>query len=531
MSFLGYVALYRKMRPKNFDKLIGQEHIVKTLRNQIKSDRINHAYLFCGTRGTGKTSTAKIFAKAINCKSPDNGQPCGKCESCIAIEKGSDMNVIEIDAASNNGVDNIREIRDEVKYPPTNARFKVYIIDEVHMLSIGAFNALLKTLEEPPAHIVFILSTTDPQKIPVTILSRCQRFDFKRISAVQIAETLKKYMEDEKVSVSEDALFYIASVSDGAMRDALSIIDQCTSFYFGEEITLDKVLEVCGAVDTGVFFDMTDALFEGNGEKCLEIIEKVVSDGRDIVQFSNDLIVHFRNVIISLSVSDDSYALEFSKEKVGKYREQGQKTDKGFLIELINDFSNLQGTLKYASNPRVVFEVQCIKICNPIDGENIEQLKSEMRNLRKMFEQGAISYKTYDLPSSPGIEVKTEENIKKPKPKAVSEDMKTVVGQWRSFTEVFKIADRSFLLKSKPKVLDDKFYIVCDKKGVFDRIARIKADISEKLFEKYERNFDVNIVMEDVFNKKCGEFDMTDVQTEFDFEDEVNSKLDGVIWD
>ena len=222
-----YIALYRKMRPKNFDKLVGQEHIVKTLRNQINSDRINHAYLFCGTRGTGKTSTAKIFAKAINCKSPENGQPCGKCDSCKSIEDGSDMNVIEIDAASNNGVDNIREIRDEVKYPPTNARFKVYIIDEVHMLSIGAFNALLKTLEEPPAHVVFILSTTDPQKIPVTILSRCQRFDFKRISAVKIEETLKKYMKEEGVSVSDDALFYIASVSDGAMRDALSIIDQC----------------------------------------------------------------------------------------------------------------------------------------------------------------------------------------------------------------------------------------------------------------------------------------------------------------
>lgn len=518
------------MRPKNFDKLVGQEHIVKTLRNQINSDRINHAYLFCGTRGTGKTSTAKIFAKAINCKSPENGQPCGKCDSCKSIEDGSDMNVIEIDAASNNGVDNIREIRDEVKYPPTNARFKVYIIDEVHMLSIGAFNALLKTLEEPPAHVVFILSTTDPQKIPVTILSRCQRFDFKRISAVKIEETLKKYMKEEGVSVSDDALFYIASVSDGAMRDALSIIDQCVSFYFGEEITLDKVLEVCGAVDTGVFFDMTDALYEQNGEKCLEIIEKITSDGRDIVQFANDLTAHFRNVIISVSVSEESSALEFSKENIERYKKQGKKVGRSFLIELINELSNLQTTLKYSANPRVVFEVECIKLCNPIDGENIEQLKSEMRSLRKKIEQGSfVSVKTEEAKIYP--EQKKEQDIFKPKPKAVSEDIKTVIGQWRNFTEAFKIADRSFLLKAKPKTLDDKLYIVCGTKGVFERISRIKEDISERLLEKYKRKFELNIVTEDMFNKKCNEFDMTDVQTEFDIEEEINSKLDGVIWD
>ncbi len=526
---MGYIALYRKMRPKNFKQVVGQEHIIKTLRNQIISERISHAYLFCGTRGTGKTSVAKIFAKAINCTDPSDGQPCGECQSCRGIDGGSDMNVIEIDAASNNSVDNIREIREEVKYPPTNAKYKVYIIDEVHMLSIGAFNALLKTLEEPPAHVVFILATTDPQKIPVTIHSRCQRFDFKRISAKEIGDTLKKYMNEESVSVTDEAISYIAEISDGAMRDALSITDQCMSFYFGEEITLKKVLDVCGAVDSSVFFEMTDALFSQDGEKCMEIIERAVSDGRDIIRFTDDFILHLRNIVVAVSVSEGSYALEFSKENIMRYKEQGEKTDRGFIIELINSFSALRGSLKYASNPRVIFEVECIKICNPVGAENIEGLKAEMRSLRKEIEQGVFFQKNAVLQSYAEPEKKPD--IPKPKPKAVSEDMKEVVSSWRIFTENFKIADRSFLLQVKPKILDDKIYLVCSKKGFFDRVLNLKDEIVSRLSEKYERNFDLSVVTQKDFDIKCGEFDMTDVQTEFDFEEEINSKLEGTLWD
>ncbi|HIT86609.1 MAG TPA: DNA polymerase III subunit gamma/tau, partial [Candidatus Coprocola pullicola] len=241
---MSYTALYRKFRPDTFSGVIGQEHIVKTIKNQILSDRVSHAYLFCGTRGTGKTSTAKIFARAINCLAPKEGNPCNECTLCRAALENRSMNVIEIDAASNNGVDNIREIREEVKYPPTQGKYKVYIIDEVHMLSSGAFNALLKTLEEPPEHVIFILATTDPQKVPATILSRCQRFDFHRITTEQIAQTLSEYMKIEDIPVQKEALHYIARLGDGSMRDSLSILDQCTAFYSDELLTLEKVLDV-----------------------------------------------------------------------------------------------------------------------------------------------------------------------------------------------------------------------------------------------------------------------------------------------
>ena len=240
---MAYTALYRKFRPQTFESVIGQEHIVRTLKNQMKTGRVSHAYLFCGTRGTGKTSTAKIFARAINCTNPTaDGEPCNECAVCKDILAGRSVNVIEIDAASNNGVDNIREIREEVKYPPTQGKYKVYIIDEVHMLSAAAFNALLKTLEEPPAHVIFILATTDPQKVPATILSRVQRFDFRRITTETIAQTLMGYLKEEGQQATPEAVRYVAHLGDGSMRDSLSILDQCLAFFSGEEVTLEKTM-------------------------------------------------------------------------------------------------------------------------------------------------------------------------------------------------------------------------------------------------------------------------------------------------
>ena len=250
---MSYQALYRKWRPQTFEDVKGQEHIVTTLKNQIRLGRVGHAYLFCGTRGTGKTSVAKIFAKAVNCLQPVDGSPCGECAMCRAIQSQTSMNVIEIDAASNNGIDNIREIRDEVEYSPTEGRYKVYIIDEVHMLSIGAFNALLKTLEEPPEYVIFILATTEAHKIPVTILSRCQRYDFRRITVDTITGRLTELAEKENLDVEEKALRYIARAADGSMRDALSLLDQCIAFYLNERLTYDHVLDILGAVDTTVF--------------------------------------------------------------------------------------------------------------------------------------------------------------------------------------------------------------------------------------------------------------------------------------
>ena len=295
---MSYTALYRKYRPSEFEDVKGQEHIVTTLKNQIKADRIGHAYLFCGTRGTGKTTVAKIFAKAVNCEHPVDGSPCGECASCKAIAAGSSMNVIEIDAASNNGVENIRQIREEVSYSPTQGKYKVYIIDEVHMLSIGAFNALLKTLEEPPSYVIFILATTESHKIPITILSRCQKYDFRRISIETISDRLMDLLQQEGVEAEEKAVRYVAKAGDGSMRDALSLLDQCIAFYLGEPLTYDHVLEVLGAVDTEVFSRLLRSILANNVVQAIELLEELIVQGRELGQFVTDFVWYLRNLLL-----------------------------------------------------------------------------------------------------------------------------------------------------------------------------------------------------------------------------------------
>lgn len=295
---MSYTALYRKFRPVEFEDVKGQEHIITTLKNQIEANRIGHAYLFCGTRGTGKTTVAKIFAKAVNCEHPVNGSPCGECAMCRSIAAGTSMNVIEIDAASNNGVDNIREIREEVAYRPTEGKYKVYIIDEVHMLSIGAFNALLKTLEEPPEYVIFILATTEVHKIPITILSRCQHYDFKRISIETITDRMRDLMQEEQVEVEEKALRYVAKAADGSMRDALSLLDQCIAFYLGQKLTYDNVLEVLGAVDTDVFSRLLRSVIRRDVPKVLDIVDDLVMQGRELTQLATDFTWYLRNLLL-----------------------------------------------------------------------------------------------------------------------------------------------------------------------------------------------------------------------------------------
>ena len=295
---MSYQALYRKFRPQEFEDVKGQDHIVTTLKNQIKADRIGHAYLFCGTRGTGKTTIAKIFAKAVNCEHPVDGSPCGECPTCKAIAAGTSMNVIEIDAASNNGVENIRQIREEVTYRPTEGKYKVYIIDEVHMLSIGAFNALLKTRAEPPSSVIFILATTEAHKIPITILSRCQRYDFRRISIDTITDRLRELMDEEHVDVEEKALRYVAKAGDGSMRDALSLLDQCIAVYLGQKLTYDNVLEVLGAVDTDVFSRLLRKILDKDITGAIAVLEELVVEGRELGQFVNDFTWYMRNLLL-----------------------------------------------------------------------------------------------------------------------------------------------------------------------------------------------------------------------------------------
>ena len=376
---MSYTALYRKFRPTTFEDVKGQDHIIKTLQNQIKADRIGHAYLFCGTRGTGKTTVAKIFAKAVNCEHPVDGSPCGECAMCKAIAAGTSMNVIEIDAASNNGVDNIREIREEVAYRPTEGRFKVYIIDEVHMLSIGAFNALLKTLEEPPEYVIFILATTEVHKIPITILSRCQHYDFHRITIDTIAGRMNDLMEIEHVDVEQRAIRYIAKAADGSMRDALSLLDQCIAFYLGQKLTYDNVLEVLGAVDTDVFSRLLRNIIMRDVPKVLDTVEELVMQGRELSQLAADFTWYLRNLLLVKTSDNMEDVLDVSSENLQQLKEESQMIEVDMLLRYIRIFSELSGQMKYATQKRVLLEVALIKLCTPAMEVNTDSLLDRIR--------------------------------------------------------------------------------------------------------------------------------------------------------
>ena len=362
---MAYQALYRKWRPQTFDEVRGQDAIVTTLKNQIKSDRIGHAYLFCGTRGTGKTSVAKIFARAVNCAhaKEHDGNPCNTCSVCRSILAASSMNVFEIDAASNNGVDNIRDIREQVEYPPTEGRYKVYIIDEVHMLSTGAFNALLKTLEEPPAYVIFILATTDPQKIPQTILSRCQRYDFRRITADTVAERIHELMQAEHLDIEERAVRYLARAADGALRDGLSLLDQCLAYHYGEKLTYEQVLDVLGAADPSVFSDLYRAILDGKVEEALRCVEDSVNAGREIGQFVTDFIWYLRNVLLCAGAKTAEDMLDIAPESMERLKEDAKAADKRQLLRVLYALSELGNRMRFAAQKRVMLEVELIRLC------------------------------------------------------------------------------------------------------------------------------------------------------------------------
>lgn len=387
----GYTALYRKWRPAGFEDVKGQDHIVQTLKNQILSGRIGHAYLFCGTRGTGKTSIAKIFAKAVNCEHPLEGSPCNVCPICRSIGEGSSMNVVEIDAASNNGVENIRDIRDQVQYPPTDGNYRVYIIDEVHMLSIGAFNALLKTLEEPPAYVIFILATTEAHKIPVTILSRCQRYDFKRIPAETIADRLREVAAAEAIEIEEKAVLYLAKAADGAFRDALSLLDQCVAFHFGEKLTYDYVLDILGAVDQTIFSRMFNGIVEKRTKECILLLEEMVIQGRELGQFVTDFIWYLRNLLLIQTAEDAEGLVDMSEDNLRQLKEDGKRSDGNTLIRYIRVLSELSNQLRYASQKRILVEIALIKLTKPAMEVNIDSLLERICILEEKLEGGVVS--------------------------------------------------------------------------------------------------------------------------------------------
>lgn len=393
---MAYKALYRRFRPQIFEDVIGQSSITTTLKNQIKSSNISHAYLFSGTRGTGKTSTAKIFARGVNCLNPQDYNPCNECEVCKGILTENIMDVIEIDAASNNGVDHIRELRENVKYPPSKGRYKVYIIDEVHMLSSGAFNALLKTLEEPPNHVIFILATTDPQKLPATILSRCQRFDFKAVTTQDMIKRLKDICDALGVETEDKALRTIAINAGGALRDALSILEQCISFTDGK-LTEEEVIDTLGIVNYAILFALVEAIAEKNTSRAISLVQTVVGEGKDIQQLIKDLIHYFRNLMMAKMGVELEELLSMSNEVLEQLKQQSKEFKIKAITEAVYILSDIEVKAKYAAHPRILLEVGIVSLCQEEEETSTERLVERIYRLEKMI-TSASSKNIYEKP-------------------------------------------------------------------------------------------------------------------------------------
>ena len=463
-----YLALYRKYRPRTFEDVRGREVIVRTLKNQILSGRIAHSYLFCGTRGTGKTTIAKIFAKAVNCENPQDGSPCGECPSCRAIGADASLNVVEMDAASNNGVDDIRNIIDQVAYSPTQGKYRVYIIDEVHMLSTAAFNALLKTLEEPPSYAIFILATTEPNKLPVTILSRCQRYDYGRLSTETIEGRLREVADAEQLKAEDKALRYIASAADGSMRDGLSLLDQCNAFNYGNEtLTYEKTLEILGAVDTRVFSKLYGHIHEGQVAEALGVLEDVLMQGREMMQFVADFLWYLRNLMLLSASESTKDSLDISADNLAQMIEDARKSEMSEIMREIRIFSSLVEQIRYSASRRILTEMAIIRAARGRMGgsdagaeDQLDTLRNRIRELeqrlledeKKIAERpaasswgepadggsagpgGAIGGQAVGAPGAPGQNAAQQKPpVKKQYPKAVPEDVKDIVRNWTKY--------------------------------------------------------------------------------------------------
>lgn len=507
---MSYTALYRKWRPTSFEEVRGQDHIVKTLKNQINSGRIGHAYLFCGTRGTGKTSIAKIFARAVNCEHPVDGSPCGECSMCRQIAEGASLNVVEIDAASNNGVENIRDIREQVQYPPTDGRYRVYIIDEVHMLSIGAFNALLKTLEEPPSYVIFILATTEVHRIPITILSRCQRYDFKRISIDTIAGRLAELTQAEQIDVDDRALRYVARAADGSMRDALSLLDQCVAFHFGEKLTYDNVLEVLGAVDNRVFSKLFQAVLASDTKACIREIEEMIIQGRDLSQLVNDFVWYMRNLLIAKTTDEPGDMLDMSEENLAVLKEEAAGVDTETLMRYIRIFSELSGQLRYASQKRILVEIAFIKLTTPSMEQNLDSILQRITLLeQKMQEMPDNLQKLASLAPAAGQAASSKTAVVEtpPEPKTVSlppaqyEDLMLMRKEWGRIASLSQLVGSIRLSLPKTSVEpagEGCLCIVCTDEntfGIINREPELK-NLQEVVQEKYKKTLQFKVRLE-----------------------------------
>lgn len=461
-----YRAFYRKYRPSTFTDVVGQKHITTTLENAVKSGKTSHAYLFTGSRGTGKTSCAKILSKAVNCLNPQNGNPCNECEICKGIDNGAILDIIEIDAASNNGVDNIRDLREEANFTPANAKYRVYIIDEVHMLSIGAFNALLKTLEEPPAHVIFILATTEVHKLPSTILSRCQRFDFKRIPPEDMAVRLKEVAQKENLKLADDGAMLIARIADGAMRDALSLLDRCSSC----EGVIDStaVASSAGLAGREYIFELCDCILEKNSAKALEVIDKLYNDSCDMERLITELTSHFRNLMVSKAVKNFEDMIICSQGEIEIIREQSAKTTLATIMSCIDILTASASTMKQGANRRTSAELCIIRLCTPSLDSDINALLRRISELESAITSGKVTVKA-QAPAPVKAEVKPEPKAE-PTPAPVQQEAPKV-------QETVKEEP-----KPEPQPIKEEKTIVPENTGTvpFD----IWPEVTEKLFAK-----------------------------------------------
>lgn len=537
MIVLTYTALYREWRPKTFNDVVGQEHITTTLKNQILNNRIAHAYLFCGTRGTGKTSTAKVFAKALNCLNLKEGEPCNKCEMCRKINEGLAIDVTELDAASNNGVDKIRDIIDDVKYPPQESKYKVYIMDEVHMLSAGAVNAFLKTLEEPPNNVIFILATTDPQKLPITILSRCQRFDFKRINNSEITARLKKIIDDQNMLADDKSLNLIARVSDGAMRDSLSILDQAISMGNGN-VDYNTVVSMLGLVTNEHLFNLTNAVIQRNVEKSIKVIEDVIYSGKDIYLFIKDLISHYRNLLMAKVTHNPEEVLDMSEENIELIKEQSSRLRAEEIMRCIRILQEAENNTKLSKQARLYCELAIIKMCKIEYDTSSEVMLTRLNKLEESLRNGSIKVSTVvpqennskDVKKKDIVISKQESNINQNENSYITgnSDSKITINDvqkaWRDILEGFKarraMVIGSLLQTGRPVSCSNGIVTVeFEQQYKFgrDRLSESKNTpiINEVFSEILKENIKVNFVVEegnkigksteDILREKLGE--------------------------
>lgn len=511
---MGYTALYREWRPKTFNDVVGQEHITVTLKNEILNDRIAHAYLFCGTRGTGKTSTAKVMAKALNCFNLQDGEPCNECEMCKKINEGLSMDVTELDAASNNGIDRIRDIIDDTKYPPQEGKYKIYILDEVHMLSGGAVNAFLKTLEEPPSNVIFILATTDPQKLPITILSRCQRFDFKRINQKEISARLRKITEAQNINVDDKSLDLIARVADGAMRDSLSILDQAIAMG-DNNIQYEDLISILGLVTNEYLFDITHSIIERNIEKAMVIIDKLVFSGKDIHLFIKDLIGHFRNLLMVKVSNTPEEILDMSLENIELVKEQGKKIRIEEIMRGIRILQEGEANSKVSKQSRLYLELSIIKMCKIEYDTSSEVMLARINKLEENLKSGKIQVAANPQSSEKVIQNEVTVNKKvNHKEKAVKEEghilsnennintnssltIDNIKRAWSEILEAFKARRAMVIYASIVTAKPYKF-----EKGIVTLVYEASYAFNKNRLEKLEYKKIVNEIFSEVLKDK-----------------------------